>query len=375
MDLRRHLNRMRHFTIGFQEYGSKDELKDIKKCIASLVRDPEKIKPVWAMFEHILENEKENKVISRKSLSNINETFSEEFRLTDSEITDMLLFFHRVGTLLYFDENQLRDTIILDIQWFAQAFKCIVCYDVGVQNNDPKVVKFLKTGEIDDDELKKIWGKKDALYLAKKKEILLYMEQLGLLAACKTEKNPFYYMPSMNKREFKDDGKHMKKSSILCFKFEEHGQLPVYLFDSIVIKCLKIPGWSIFQEKGINCIYDKVACFSYRHLIVVMCLCKFQIQVQLRALAEREIAQGLREEVQNLVEEKIKECEKYVFEIGYKCKNGIFNKEDEDSFVAVEKFYAENPMCQVCPFSETHMLGKEICWVCLGFANSSLNLF
>lgn len=336
------------------------------------MHDPEKIKPVWAMFEHILENEKKCKVISRKSVSNINETFSKEFRLADSDITDMLLFLHRVGTLLYFDENQLRDTIILDMQWFAQAFKCIVAYDVGEQNNDPKGVEFLKRGEIDDDELEIIWGKKDALYLAKKKEILLYMEQLGLLAACKTEKNLFYYIPSMNKREFKDDGKHVKKSSILCFQFEKHGQLPVYLFDSIVIKCLKIPEWSILQEKGDNCIYDKVACFSYRHLIVVMCLCKFQIQVQLRALAKREIAQGLREEVQNLVEEKIKECKKYVFQIGYKCENGIFNNEDEDSFVAVEKFSAENAMCPVCPFSEKHFLGKEICWVRLGFANFSL---
>lgn len=338
------------------------------------MHDPEKIKPVWAMFEHILENEKKCKVISRKSVSNINETFSKEFRLADSDITDMLLFLHRVGTLLYFDENQLRDTIILDMQWFAQAYKCIVAYDVGEKKNDPKGVDFLETGEIDDDELEIIWGKKEALYLAKKKEILLYMEQLGLLAACKTETKTFYYIPSMNTRKFEDNGKHMKKSSILCFQFEKHGQLPVYLFDSIVIKCLKIPEWSILEAEGKNCIYDKVACFSYRHLIVVMCLCKFQIQVQLRALAEREIAQGLREEVQNLVEEKIKECKKYVFQIGYKCKNGIFNNEDEDSFVAVERFSAEDPMCHVCPFSEKHYLGKDICWVCLGFANFSLNV-
>lgn len=332
------------------------------------MHDPEKIKPVWAMFEHILENEKENKVISRKIISSINETFSKEFRLTDSDITAMLLYLHRLGTLLYFDENQLRDTIILDMQWFAQAFKCIVAYYMGEQKNDQKVVTFLETGEIDDDELKIIWRKKDALYLAKKKEILLYMEQLGLLTACQTKTKTFYYIPSMNKRKFKDDGKYMKKSSILCFQFEKHGQLPVYLFNRIVIKCFEIPEWSILQEKGQNCIYDKVACFSYRRLIVVMCLCKFQFQVQLRAPADLEIAQELCEEVQNLLEEKIKECEKHEYRIGYKCKNGIFNNEDEDSFVAVEKFFAEHPLCEVCPFFEKHYLGKEICWVCFGIA-------
>lgn len=327
------------------------------------------------MFEHILENEKENKVISRKSVSNINETFSKEFRLTDSDITDMLLFLHRVGTLLYFDENRLRDTIILDIQWFAQAFKCIVFYDVGVQKNDPKVAEFLETGEIDDDVLETIWENKDALYIAKKKEILLYMEQLGLLATCKTEKNSFYYIPSMNKREFKDDGKHINKSSTLCFQFQKHGQLPVYLFDIIVIKCLKIPGWSILQEKKTNCIYDKVACFSYRCRIVVMCLCKFQIQVQLRALADQEIAQGLLEEVQNLVKDKIEECKKYKFDIGYLCEKGKFNDEEKDFFIAFEEFSVAENVCPKCPLSKKHPLGKDICWVILDFVYFYINLF
>lgn len=156
------MNRKRQFTIGFPESGSNlDELKDIKKCIASLIHDPEKIKPVWALFEHILEKEKIGKVISRKTVSNINEKISKEFRLTDRDITDMLLFLHRVGTLLYFDENQLKETIILDIQWFAQAFKCIVAYDVDVRKNDEKRERFLHTGEIDDDELNRIWMEKE----------------------------------------------------------------------------------------------------------------------------------------------------------------------------------------------------------------------
>lgn len=337
------------------------------------MHDPENIRPVWALFEHILEKEKIGKVISRKTVSNINEKISKEFRLTDRDITDMLLFLHRVGTLLYFDENHLKETIILDIQWFAQAFKFIVAYDVDVRKNDAKRERFLHTGEIDDDELNRIWMEKDSVYLSYKTEILSYMEQLGLLAACKTGKKSFYYIPSMNKRRFKDDEETMTKSSILCFQFDEHGQLPVDLFYSIVLKCLKIPEWSILQAKGENCIYDKVACFSYRHLIVVMCLCKFQIQVQLRVPAEREIVRELREKVQNLVEEKIKECKKYVFQIGYKCENGIFNNEGEDSFVALENFSVAKPMCEDCPFHKKHYLEEEICWVCLGFANFSLS--
>lgn len=364
------MNRKRQFTIGFPESGSNlDELKDIKKCIASLIHDPEKIKPVWALFEHILEKEKIGKVISRKTVSNINEKISKEFRLTDRDITDMLLFLHRVGTLLYFDENQLKETIILDIQWFAQAFKCIVAYDVDVRKNDEKRERFLHTGEIDDDELNRIWMEKDKGYLAYKTEIISYMEQLGLLAACQTGDKMFYYIPSMNRRRFKDTEELKTKSSILCFQFDELGQLPDFLFYGIVIKCTKIPGWSFLREKGENCIYDKVACFLYRHRIVVMCLCKLQIQVQLRVPTTRGIDQELLEKVHNLVKEKIEECNNYKFDVGYKCENGVFNDEKEDSFVALEEFSVEESMCPICPVSKKHYLGKEMCWVCQEFVN------
>lgn len=294
-DLRRHLHRERRFTIGFPESGSNlEELKDIKTCIARVVHDPEKIKPAWAMFEHILGQEKK-KVISRKTVSIMNKKLSKEFEMTDRDITDMLLFLHRIGTLLYFDEEQLKETIILDIQWFAQAFKIIVAYDVDVRENDTDRDRFFHTGEISDHELKSIWEKKNKGYLDYKTEIISYMEKLGLLAACTTEDKSFFYIPSMNSRRFKDTEEMKTKSSILCFQFDKDGQLPTFLFYGIVIKCTKIPGWSILQENENNCIYDKVACFSFRNLIVMICLCKFQIQVQLRYPTKREIDKELLE--------------------------------------------------------------------------------
>lgn len=41
----------------------------------------------------------------------------------------MLLFFYRVGNLLYFDEGMLREIIIFDVQWFVDVFKCIIRKD------------------------------------------------------------------------------------------------------------------------------------------------------------------------------------------------------------------------------------------------------
>lgn len=77
--------------------------------------DFEKIKFVWVLFEYILEKEKIGKVILWKIVLNINEKISKEFRLIDCDIIDMLFFLYRVGILLYFDENLLKEIIFLDI--------------------------------------------------------------------------------------------------------------------------------------------------------------------------------------------------------------------------------------------------------------------
>lgn len=100
--------------------------------------------------------------------------------MSDSEITEMLLFLHRVGNLLYFDEDSLKEIIILDIQWLVDAFKCIVTYKVKIANTDIKRSHFQITGELEDKELREIWenqGEKGKTYLSHKTEILSCMEQ------------------------------------------------------------------------------------------------------------------------------------------------------------------------------------------------------
>lgn len=172
----------------------------------------------------------------------------------------MLLFFHRVGTLLYFEENDLKETIILDIQWFSDTFKCIIAYHVDLKNTDIECVRFQTTGELEDSVLEELWRmEKNKEYTKHKDIILAYMEQLGLLAICNTEcpktkeiRN-WYYIPSMNKRKFKINDRKLSRSSILCFQFDEKRQLPIFVFYGVIVKCMKIPGWSIFKQNGQNC--------------------------------------------------------------------------------------------------------------------------
>lgn len=371
--IQRHLHKARKFAIGLPVKGSKlADLKEIKTFIAKIVSfrgHSNQIQPVWALFEHIMQEQKRWRIIRRKTVSDYNDELSKEYRLNDEDITEMLLFFHRVGNLLYFDEDLLKETIIVDVQWFVDAFKSIIEYREDIAITDQNSSRFKTTGELTDQELTAIWTseEKGQTYLSHKKEVLLYMEHFGLVAICdaQNEKLPLYYFPSMNKRRFKNQSNHFTKSSILCFQFNKDGQLPFNIFYRLVVQCLKIPEWSISQENDQNCLYENVACFSYLHFLVVVCLSKFQIQLQVwNPERNGHIDRELLGNIQRSVEEKLI-GRKYSYKIGYKCKNGMLNTEEDTSFIAQEKFPVSKLNCPNCALENKHHVDNQICWVCI----------
>lgn len=376
-DILRHLNAARNFAIGFPEKGSKlADLKEIKTCIANIVNlrgYSDQIQPVWALFKHIMQEEKRRRIIPRKFLSDYNDELSEEYRLNDENITEMLLFLHRVGNLLYFDEDILRETIILDVQWFVNAFKIIIEYHENIACADHNSSRFKTKGEITDKELTVIWesNEEGQTYISHKKEVLRYMEHFGLVVIfdAQTGTLPFYYFPSMNKKQFENQSKHFIRSTILCFQFNEEGQLPFNIFYRLVVKCFKKPEWSILQgENTQNCLYENVACFSYQNYIVVVCLCKFQIQLQVwNPERNGNIDQELLSTIQRSVEETLS-GRKYLYKIGYKCRNGTLN--EDDSIIAQTVFPVSILKCPNCALENTHLVDNEICWVCIFYIYS-----
>lgn len=368
--LKRCLHPDRMFAVGFPKTESElENLTDIKKCIAKLVRGStsfeEQIRPVWAIFEHILQRKKIQRIISRKMLAEINSRLNEELRINEAEIPKMLCFLHRVGTLLYFDEKGLNETVVLDIQWFVDAFKTIINFPVDINDLDYSLQRFRSTGLLDDEEVNKIWkSRAKEGYVLHKKQILDYMERLGLLAII-YENETLYYIPSMNKRKFVNNDIHKEgsKSSILCFWFDEKGQLPVFIFYGIVLKCMQIPKWSVLRENDKICLYENSACFLFHQHIVVVCLCKYKIQVQVWVPARDRIDVNLLKEIQQTVEGKIQEYKGYTYKIGYKCKNGILNTEDDNSFIARAEFPISTHYCRKCKGDKTHFVDNKICWV------------
>ncbi|XP_065922668.1 uncharacterized protein [Magallana gigas] len=372
-DIRRHLNADRMYTIGFPDSGSElEDLKDLKKCIANIVNCPrylkENIRPVWAFFEHILNKMKETeKVIARKTLSDYRDQLSaQEFRIDESEISKMLVFFHRVGVLLYFDKDGLKEKIILDIQWLLDAFKCIIDYPVKTEVNDMKRRHFYRTGELDTVELDRIWHIEGKDFLRHKTTIIAYMQQLGLLIPLKelhSIDSNVYFFPSMNSKRFDKTGENNTKSSILCFKFDDEMQLPINLFYGIVLKCSKLNKWSILTEGAKNniCLYQNAACFSFQRHVVVLCNCNFEIRVQV--WASPKIYDGrLLKKIKHSVEDIIPDDDLLSYEIGYKCRKDVLNVEEDVSFISESIFPVSNHLCETCDVDKKHVVDNDICW-------------
>lgn len=67
------------------------------------------------------------------------------------------------------------------------VFKCIINYFLDIKDNDIKCKYFYSIGELDDEELDRIWKicwDKGREYLKYKNVILVYMEYFGLLVVC-----------------------------------------------------------------------------------------------------------------------------------------------------------------------------------------------
>lgn len=129
----------------------------------------------------------------------------------------MLIFFNRVGFLLYIDEDELRNIVIFDVYWFVGVFKCVIVDLIEIEEIiNKELIIFYEIGELNDYDLDNIWSKYDnkkEKYFDYKDKILLYMEYMGLLIICNIENfgidqgniskivvyGVWYYFFSMNK--------------------------------------------------------------------------------------------------------------------------------------------------------------------------------
>ncbi|CAG2206616.1 unnamed protein product [Mytilus edulis] len=108
--------------------------------------------PKWLLFQQVLGKLEDNNVpISTTTrLSKIAEHVDIGIP-PEKELKQCLQYFHDNGTLIYFEEENLKDYVILDPKWFVNAFRCLVSDKTEPTMDDSDDWKTLtETGELTD---------------------------------------------------------------------------------------------------------------------------------------------------------------------------------------------------------------------------------
>ncbi|XP_062595426.1 uncharacterized protein LOC134256772 [Saccostrea cucullata] len=373
----------REYAVALLELNSKSQeiLESIKKSLVRVVTEiintKIEVPSSWALLEQLLK-EGVRKVISRGEIWDINATLPVEYQLkNESELSNFLKCFHRNGLLLYFDEKRLREHVILDIQWFANAFNKLLA-DKNHINKDCKRknfkdwMSFNKTGKLKEKLVDSLW-KDEPSYLDHKAELMCYMEKLQMLVPLHSmgtlpEAGMLWYVPSMNKKPFKPDTckENWEYSSILCFRFTSFAMFVFYRLIAYCMGCLK---WSVSLDEdneGSPCLFQTAAIFDHKEHTVVVGICNNDVQLQVMRIKPLVIETAISIEIGDAIETALEKLTKMIHEEkkflkGYKCQNIICNEEDTSFTLSSEliKVKTDETQCQCCRFPGRHAINIQ----------------
>ncbi|XP_062570741.1 uncharacterized protein LOC134232780, partial [Saccostrea cucullata] len=302
-------------------------LHDLETClfnIASNQRWNENIPREWSFFGLEINQKKHSERILKISkittkVPEITAKGQKGSGNAEKGAQDMLRYYHDAGKALYFNENGLKEEVIIDVQWFIDAFKHIITdklHSKGIPVAPGDWDEYYKTGNLQDKLLTEIWKhndeelfknlkdeelfkklkeedenyqiedgsyEKDKRYLKCHKGTLLnFMQRLGLLGLG-TES---HYVPCMNRKEIEAKlldiiEKSKSKSSVLVYQFEF---LPFFLFYRLVVACMQEDGWYVQQNHGTSCLYKNAALFSCLETTFLLSVTEESIQLQVFCL-------------------------------------------------------------------------------------------
>ncbi|XP_062566604.1 uncharacterized protein LOC134228924 [Saccostrea cucullata] len=373
----------REYAVGLKELNdnTKAMLESMKNSIVELFTDENTTKielpSSWALMEQLL-YEGAWKVLSLSEIWKLNASVPNEYQIkSDEEMSEFLKCFHDNGLLLNFGEAELREHVILDIQWLAYAFSKIIA-DENHINKDckRKLVKewksFNKTGELKDKLIDALW-KDEPSYSKHKSEILPYMEKLQMLVPLDaveavSEGGMSWYVPCMNKKQFKADFFEDKWecSSILCYRFNSFA---MFVFYRLVAYCISSLRWSIAKDEdneGSPCLYQTGAVFDHNEHTVVIGICNDDIQLQVLRIKPLTIDKEVSNEVGDSIDKAIEKLTETfigtkIFLKGYKCQNVVCNEKDISFTLASElsKIKAKESQCK-CQLQEKHVINVRM---------------
>ncbi|XP_056006945.1 uncharacterized protein LOC125666255 [Ostrea edulis] len=306
------------------------KLKHIKAYICKPVSSSMRkfIPAKWMEYEEIFEiikSKEKTPVISIDDLLEMIDHMQTE--MVDVEIHDMLHYFHKNGSILFFNMDRLREIIILDIQ-------CLY-------NN--------------------LLNAKAANLPQGHREILgEYLQKLGMMhhiegfEISEHKKINAWYVPCVNTKTFtpkKEKYGNSKSSPILCFRFEDY--LPIDFFGRMIVLCLGSGKWCTVSghlyKEGAHMLYREtdeskidplqVYLFTAREIITVQVINRSTTKLQ---------GTGVRKEIQNTIQELLANF----YACSMNCKIGLLCSKKEGYKESSGKHFismnSKDKYCHVC---------------------------
>ncbi|KAL3889087.1 hypothetical protein ACJMK2_001443, partial [Sinanodonta woodiana] len=193
------------------------------------------------------------------------------------ELEVFLNFQHDIGTILYFNADGLKDTVVLDPQWMIDALKSLITDHRFIEQN-PTVTKewyaFNNKGKLTHELIDAIWTKKEKPDFHDNKEyLILLMEELNIIArpmsytldGKSVKKEDYYLAPCILRQKtpkeliFPKSDPDKERTSSLCFVCKGMF-LPPPIFHRLVGACLT--HWPIAKQNNENLIYCGCCAFD-----------------------------------------------------------------------------------------------------------------
>ncbi|XP_062566990.1 uncharacterized protein LOC134229289 [Saccostrea cucullata] len=362
-------------------------LVDLEKCIIDITlsaRWSEKIPHEWVFLNDEINEESKNQPIL--SFNDLHGRLPVEKDAKTENAVDMLRYYHDAGKCLFFNEEDLQESVIIDVQWFINAFKTIITDKLHVKGIHASKIdwkEYYETGNLKDTLLDGIWELEDknsqvlekndeikrngGHYLDYKTTLLNYMMRLGLIAVGKE----CHYVPSMNKKKFDIAQKEFiqnteSKTSVLVFQFDF---LPFFLFYRLVVTLMQIEGLEVLRSKGTTCLYKNTAMYNYRdHYLVVAVTCnsiQFQIlHSEADGCLQKEITVAIRQCIDEILMDITNTFHKHLsYTTGFTClekNNQIIGIEIDDNFIEEKKLRTGTSMnCPLHQLDDRHKINPD----------------
>ncbi|XP_062609906.1 uncharacterized protein LOC134271712 isoform X2 [Saccostrea cucullata] len=373
-----------------------DPIRQIEKIlveIADLDIWEEDIPHEWLLFDHELQlNKKKRHILPFEEITE-KMSFMEEQR--KEKVEGMLRYYHDAGKILYFNEEGLSKNVIIDVQWFVDAFKIIITdrnHIKGIIATMNDWNEYNDTGYLKKSLLCEIWKKedenlfknfdrkersvdiqfdKDSRFLSyHTEELLSYMQKLGLLFIGSSS----LYVPCMNKRSFKERRKQLgaidSQTSILVFYFEF---FPFFIFCRLIVKLTQIKNWTVLTDGGKSCLYNNAAIFKFKEHYISVAMKSPTIQLQIfkpDSKVLKDVTILIRKEIEHKIMQLTRTFYKQLkHKVGYSCKNDqkkILGYKVKDDFLEETLLRPGRRMtCPQHPIDKKHTISPNdlmLCW-------------